>query len=129
MLQRSLAVIAPSRWWAGFLAVGSLAALLTCLAYVEGLPRIFALAGVDKIVHFTLAGLLAFFLDGALQRRAVRRAGSTAIPLAAVLVLAPAGLEEFLQRYAVVRTSSFWDFAADVAGVLVFIPLSRRAAA
>jgi VanZ family protein len=129
MLERPLAVVPASRWWAGFLAIGALAAFMSGLAYVECLPSVFGVTGVDKAAHFALAGLLAFFLDGALRRRKLPGTGSFTIPLAAAMVLTPVALEEFLQRYTIYRTSSIWDFAADVAGVLVFIPLSRRAAA
>ena len=69
--------------------------------------------------------MVSFFLDGALRRRMIRIAG-LAVPLAAVLFLVPAGIEEFLQRYSIHRSSSLGDFAADVAGVAVFVWLSRR---
>jgi VanZ family protein len=129
MPERPLAVIHPSKWWAGFLAIGTFAAFMSGLAYVDQLPSIFEREGVDKLAHFGVAGMLAFFLDGALRRRKLAVAGSIAIPLAAAIVLLPVGLEEFLQRFTLYRTSSLWDFAADVAGVSIFIPLSRRAAA
>ena len=75
-----------------------------------------------------MEGLLAFFLDGALGRRALFPGSRVEVPLAAVAVLAPAAIEEYLQRYSVHRTSSVWDFAADLAGVVVLVTLSRRAA-
>lgn len=123
----ALATVAPWRWWTGFAVVSAIALSLTLLAYREGLPQSFVAGHRDKLWHFGIGGLLAFFLDGALERRAVAL-GPVRLPLAAALVLVPAGVEEFLQRYATFRTSSFWDFAADVTGVIAFTWLSRRAA-
>ena len=115
------------RWWAGFVVVSAVALYLTFRAYQEGLPSVFRHDGVDKVVHFWIAGLLALFMNGGLGRRVV----FGRVPLAAVLVLVPTGLEEIAQGFSVHRTSSIWDYAADVAGVFVFLWLStpRRARA
>jgi VanZ family protein len=129
MPERPLAIVQPSKWWAGFFAIGTMALFMTALAYADRLPDVFRIGGADKIAHFATTGLLAFFLDGALRRRAITVGGSIAVPLAAAIILVPVGIEEFLQRYAPLRTSSIWDFAADVAGVALLIPLSRRLAA
>lgn len=107
--------------------MGVLALAMTAWAYLVGLPPIFA-TNFDKVAHFGMAGLLAFFLDGALRRRRLFAIGPIVIPLSAVLVLLPSGIDEFLQRFAELRRSSIWDFAADVLGVVVLIPLSRRLA-
>jgi len=128
MSERPLAFVAPWRWWAGVLVIGAIACYFTMLAYAERLPGAFRLPYFDKCVHFATSGMLAFFLDGALRRRALFVVSGFAVPLAAAVILVPAGIEEYLQRYAVARTSSVWDFAADVAGVVVLITLSRRAA-
>lgn len=80
---------------------------------------------LDKVVHFTLCGAVAFFLDGVLRRRAIR-IGRLESPLAVPVVLVPAGIEEFLQRLSPHRTSSVGDFIADAAGVAFFVWLSRR---
>ncbi len=115
-------------WWTGFAAVVAIGLWLSRLAYREGLPDFFVYGEVDKVVHFTMGGLLAFFLDGALKRRAAFEVLGLVVPAAAIIILVPAGIEEYLQRYADYRTSSWFDFLADVAGVVVFIPLSRRVA-
>ncbi|MBX3188060.1 MAG: VanZ family protein [Labilithrix sp.] len=129
MLERAIAFIRASRWWLGFFVITAIGGYLTVIAYVEGLPDVFrSFAHFDKGAHFACAGLLAFFLDGALRRRSFSVFG-VSVPVAALVVLVPAGVEEYAQRYATFRTSSLWDFAADVAGVAVFIPLSRRAGA
>jgi VanZ family protein len=127
MSERPLPVVPVWRWWAGFGAVLAGAGTLSAIAYREGLPDLFQVVPqFDKLVHFTTAGLLVFFLDGALRRRTAFRVGGRALPLAALLILVPAGIEEYLQRYSTYRTSSIWDFVADLLGVLVFLPLSRR---
>jgi hypothetical protein len=116
--------IGPAIWWFGLLGSGLVAAVLSLVSYSEGLP-FDRVPHLDKVVHFGLGGALAFFLDGVLRRRMLR-VGPIAAPLAALLVLLPAGIEEFLQRYSINRTSSWADFAADVAGVSFFVWLSRR---
>src|SRR5688500_2726433 len=127
MAERPLTVVPAWRWWIGFVAVLAFAVYITLRAYAIGLPDIFRFHYFDKAAHFVTAGLLAFFLDGALRRRTLFATGNITVPLAAALVLVPAGVEEYLQRFApTLRTSSFWDFAADVAGVVVLIPLSRQ---
>lgn len=115
-------------WWTGFAGVLAFGVIMTVRAYGEGLPAIFGRQHVDKIAHFCTAGLLAFFLDGAVARRRLFARGAAVMPFAAAAVLVPAGIEEYLQRYATFRTSSIYDFLADALGVLVFIPLSRRVA-
>jgi VanZ family protein len=115
------------RWWMAVGVIFGGAACLTVLAYHEGLPDfIQRVPQSDKIVHFAIGGLLALFLDGALRRRNAFTIAGVAIPLAALVVLVPAGLEEYLQRYSVHRTSSIWDFVADLLGVVVALTLSRR---
>jgi VanZ family protein len=122
-------IVTAWRWWTGLLIVTAGALYLSSLAYAEGLPAIFRVVPqFDKVVHFTIAGLLAFFLDGALRRRALFAGTRVAVSLAAVAVLLPAAAEEYLQRYSTHRTSSIWDFAADLAGVVVLVTLSRRVA-
>jgi VanZ family protein len=129
MPERPLAIVPAWRWWTGLLVVVAGAVYLSSLAYAEGLPAIFRVVPqFDKVVHFTIAGLLAVFLDGALGRRALFAGSQVAVPLAAVVILVPAAVEEYMQRYSTHRTSSIWDFAADLAGVVVLVTLSRRAA-
>jgi hypothetical protein len=122
------AVVAAWKWWTGFGFVVAVGLGMSCVAYTDGLPAMFNGRGIDKAVHFTLAGLLAFFLDGALRRRTLFAERGIPIPVAAIAVLLPAAIEEYFQRYSELRTSSVWDFAADLAGVFVFTRLSRRAA-
>lgn len=128
MAERSLTVVPLWRWWTGFGVFVAIAGALSLIAYDDGLPDALGQNQMDKVMHFLLAGLLAFFLDGAMSRRPLFVVRRISMPLSAILVLTPVGVEEYLQRYALLRTSSIWDFAADALGVAVFIPLSRRAA-
>jgi VanZ family protein len=111
-------------WWGGFVVTLAWALLATVLAYQERMPNIFR--DHDKVVHFCVAGALAFFLDGALKRRMIG-GRHVNVPMASVVLLVPMALEEYLQRYATFRTASFGDFAADFAGVVALTWLSRRA--
>lgn len=110
-------------WWAGFAGAVAVALSLTFAAYAERLPS--SLEKFDKLVHCSVAGTLAFFLDGALARRSFVVRGLR-VSAAAVALLAIIGLEEFLQRFSRVRTPDFRDYAADLVGVVFFTWLSRR---
>lgn len=113
-------------WWLGLGATLFVASILSAFAYLEGLPAVFdEIRFLDKALHFALAGALAFFLDGTLKRRMVGL-GVVKLPLAALMLLTPLALEEYLQRFSANRSSSFSDFAADAAGVATMIWLSRR---
>lgn len=116
--------IGPFVWWLG-LGTTALVTLATSLvAYREGLSY-WGIPQGDKAVHIGIGGALAFFLDGVVGRRTVG-AGRLRFPLAAVLILVPAAIEEFLQRYSPNRESSIFDYAADVVGVALGVWLSRR---
>jgi hypothetical protein len=97
----------------------------SALAYSGAMPRWLVPGNMDKVLHFSMAATLVFFADGALGRRALFAAHRSP-PLAAVVVLVPLGVEEYLQRLSQLRTSSIWDFAADLAGVALGILASRR---
>ena len=117
------------RWWVGFGIVSGAALWLTQRAYREGLPAFLdTIWQADKVLHVAISGLAVFFLDGALARRAAFTVAGLAVPLAAVLILVPVAIEECLQSLSPLRNSSIGDLAADLLGVALFIPLSRRLA-
>ena len=109
----------------GFWAAVGLVVVVSIAAYKSMLPTWIAPGNADKFFHFAMAGVLAYFLDRALKGRASWR-GRLAPPLASVLVVVPLGIDEYCQRFSDVRSSSFGDFAADVAGVAVFLLVARR---
>jgi hypothetical protein len=116
------------RFWLWGLAVqGSLVITLSCLAYAGGLnASILAQPHMDKVGHFFFIGLVGFFLDGLLEHRPLFRGHASFVRLGPVVVLALAGVDEFVQRYARHRDSSWLDFAADVAGIVFFSWLAKR---
>ncbi len=73
----------------------------------------------DKLGHLALYGLLAFFLNYALNFKKVRRFGFD-LQVGALLVLAFAFLEEGTQFFLPTRTFSLADALFDVIGVVVF---------
>jgi hypothetical protein len=121
----------PSRlWWLALGVALACFAVGAACAYGGLVPPFVARAGLDKVLHFAMGGTLAGLLDGALGRRSfapARGLPKAALPLAAVLVLVPVGVEEYLQRFSACRSSSFGDFAADALGVAAGIWASRAA--
>jgi polysaccharide biosynthesis protein VpsQ len=110
----------------GFLAHLTFVVLVSIGAYTGLLPTSLPdFPGADKVGHALFIGLLAFFLDGALDHRPLHP--KLSFPrLGPALVVTAAGIEEYLQRLSPRRTSDIWDFAADVVGVCFFAWLSRR---
>lgn len=116
-----------NRNWAmttgGFLAIlmGIFAA-----AYMRMVPvKLASVPFYDSIGHATLYGILAFFLNLALNGRHVQFPHSRLrIPLALLLVIAFGALDELLQTMSPFRTADLHDFAADVLGAIIFISLS-----
>jgi hypothetical protein len=104
-------------WWIGFGVVSATALWFTWRAYHDDVPQLFR--AYDKAVHFSFAGGLAFFLHRATARRS---------PWPVIGLLVIIGIEEIAQRASIHRTSSIYDYAADVAGVIVFTLLARLSA-
>lgn len=125
-------MLTPSTRWKRFCRTGfaaQLAAVVTIatLAWLGRIPTSLPrLPHIDLLGHASLIGLLAFFLDGVLDYRTLLRNRLTWLRAAPFFVLAVAGIEEFLQRFGVYRSSSWTDFAADVAGVVALTWLSKR---
>jgi len=107
----------------GFVSAVSAVFAMSLVAYSGHLPHAFGVRHFDKCLHFFMSATLAFFLDHALKHKGLWR-GQVALPRAALL-LAPIGIEEYLQRLSPVRSSDPWDFIADAAGVTVGIWFAR----
>jgi hypothetical protein len=108
----------------GFAASIVLVVSMSILAYAGRVPAWVAPNDFDKVLHFSMCGALVFFLDRALGGRNAWR-GTWAPPLAALLILVPVAIEEYLQRLSPVRSSSIWDFTADAAGAVVMTIFAR----
>src|SRR6185295_1376677 len=102
-------VISQRKWWLAFALIVSITALVSVISYAGQMPGIVPQTQLDKVIHFAIGGSLAVTLDGGLRRR-----NFGLIPAAITIVLVPAGIEEWLQRFSTPRTSSLGDFAADV---------------
>lgn len=103
----------------------SLAVMVTLMAYLGLLPLyLLTWPFADKVLHMILIGALAFWLnlwipDWRLQM------GRLWLPVAIVLPLALATLEEMLQSLSPLRTFDLVDLASDLVGLLLFYALSR----
>jgi membrane-associated phospholipid phosphatase len=105
-----------------------LVVIITLLAYLGQLPGgLLRWPCSDKVVHALLLGALAFWLDLWLFGRRVGR-GRVRAPLALVIAFSCAALEELAQLWADTRSADLTDLASDLAGMLVFLWLSRRLA-
>ena len=116
---------AARRWllWPQLAAI----VVVTQMAYLDLLPRqLLTTPGIDKVLHFSLFGLAAFWLHHWLTPSRLGRAWS-AQGVLALAVLAPfslAAIEEYFQRLSPLRTSDISDLASDLGGMLVFAALS-----
>lgn len=109
----------------------ALVILATLMAYLGYLPKeLLRWPYADKILHFILFGTMTFWLNFWLrpastrQGSAVRRA--SAAPLAILIPFALAALEEGFQSFSSLRTADWADLVSDLAGMVVFLGLSRR---
>ena len=118
--------------------------LVTQMAYLGVLPwRLLAWPNADKVMHFLLFGAVAFWLNlwlngrgwtmGLTNRRAQGRSQDESssmprrvtVPLAVLLPLTVALVEEGMQSFSALRTASLLDLGADLLGLLFFWWLSR----
>lgn len=102
----------------------ALVVIISQLAYLGLLPRGWSggLGGADKLLHFLLFGSLALTLHLWLRRRQVAL-GRLMLPLAAVIVVVAAALEEGAQLLSSNRSSDPLDLLCDLVGVAVFVGL------
>ena len=114
------------RWrWLLWPQVG-VVAVITQMAYLDILPlRLLAWPMADKVFHFILFGLVVFWLSLWLEGRMLQL-GRWFIPLALLLPLLIASVEEVAQHWSPLRTASLKDWLSDLAGMLFFWWLSRQ---
>ena len=92
----------------------ALVVVVTWLAYLHLLPPggLLSLPYADKVLHFTLFGLVAFFAELWLRGR---RIGP--VPVAIALPMGLAALEELAQTLSPHRTADLTDLLCDLAGM------------
>jgi undecaprenyl-diphosphatase len=102
----------------------ALVVVVSLAAYVGALPLwLLDVPGLDKVLHFSMFGLVAFWLHGWLAR--VPGLSQRLAALAAVgLPFSLAALEETAQGFSRLRTFDTTDLAADLAGMVVCVALS-----
>ena len=105
----------PRTLWSLVLWIGYWAALFVVTHRPLGAGTGLLPPGADKAIHFVLYFVLVI-LGGWSMRSAGRRPSLGTLIAWAGIYAAYAGFDEWLQQY-VERTPSFWDWAADVAGV------------
>lgn len=104
----------------------ALALLVTQMAYLDILPlHLLAIPYTDKFLHFLLIGSIAFWLNIWFRGRTVSMF-RWAVPLALLIPLTIALLEEGAQLYSPLRTADLTDLLSDLAGLLFFWWLSQR---
>ncbi|MEM6991284.1 MAG: VanZ family protein [Myxococcota bacterium] len=120
----------PWRWrcllWpqVGLVSAISLAAYTGSLAAAD--PAWLRVAGMDKVLHFTLFGFVAFGMHFATRGHRMRVVGRLAAPTAIVVPLVIALADEGVQALSPHRSADVVDLLADLAGMLVFRWLARR---
>jgi len=106
----------------GLVLVISLAAYTGTLASVHQ-PWL-RIPGIDKVLHLVLFGALAFGTHFALRGRTLALR-TQRIPLAVLLPLAAACLDEIVQAATPHRTADLGDLVADVAGLWLFTRVAQ----
>jgi undecaprenyl-diphosphatase len=115
----------PQWRWFLWLQV-AIVVVITQMAYLDILPwQLLAWPMSDKVLHFLLFGAVVFWLNLWLEGRIVCL-GRWSIPLAVLMPLLIASLEEVAQGWSSVRTASLSDWFSDLAGMLCFWWLSRQ---
>lgn len=113
-------------WGWLFWPQAALAMVVTEMAYLGLLPwRLLEWPLADKVLHFTLFGLIVFWLNFLWEGKAIRL-GQWLIPLAVLLPLTLASTEEVAQAWSPLRTASIFDWLCDLGGMLFFWWLSRK---
>jgi undecaprenyl-diphosphatase len=104
----------------------ALVIIISLVAYLNILPQqLLTWPFADKVLHFILFGMVAFWLNLWLQGRAMRW-GGWSMPVAILLPLSVALFDEGLQHFSPIRSMSLSDLLADLAGLLLFWSLSRK---
>jgi hypothetical protein len=106
----------------------ALVVVISEMAYLRLVPlRLLHFPFADKVMHFLLFGAVVFWLDLFLAPRAVRLGFLLRrVPLSIAIAFSVAGLDELVQAFSSSRSAELGDLASDLAGMLLFLVLSRR---
>ncbi len=102
----------------------ALAVLITTMAYLDLLPVKLGFPYADKLMHFILFGLVAFWLHIWLGGRTLSL-GPLRLPLAVIIAFCCAVPEELAQGWSSIRALEGLDII-DLAGMLVFAWIASR---
>jgi len=119
-LSRAASVADGLRWllWPQIAAV----VVITWMAYLHILPTdLLRVPNIDKVLHFTLFGMVAFFGELWLDGKRVWR-----LPVAVVLPFGLAAAEELAQTLSPHRTADLGDLACDLGGMALGWLLARQ---
>lgn len=115
-----------NRHWLLFALMLALILLITVGADLRIIPtRIQGIPYFDKVMHFTLYGILALLLHLALQGRALPL-GRFHPPLAVIAVALLCALDEVQQSFIPYRAFDAEDYLADILGILFFVFLASH---
>ena len=104
----------------------ALVIIISQVAYMGLLPlHLLQWPYADKIMHFLLFGAVVFWLNLWLKGRTIRL-GMWGIPVAILVPLTIALLEEGVQAFSPIRSVDIFDLISDLAGMLFFWGLSYK---
>ena len=89
---------------------------ISTLAYTSHVPSFLSSHGIDKVLHATMTLTLTLLLARALRGRVL---------LAAIMIMTPVAIDEYMQRFSPSRSSDWADLIADVVGVMLAITITR----
>ncbi|MCB9002501.1 MAG: VanZ family protein [Bacteroidales bacterium] len=101
--------------------IWSLVILLLCIMPASDIPKV-KIAGIDKVVHFGLFGVLATLLVSETNRlRTLRDCDKKSIILGLIVPIIYGGLIELIQQQLPSRSAELFDLVADSAGTIVAV--------
>jgi undecaprenyl-diphosphatase len=103
----------------------AIAIIVTHMAYLDILPlSLLQWPLADKVLHFVLFGAVVFWLNLWLKGRSLQ-VGWWAVPVAILLPLTVAVLEEGAQLFSPLRSADLGDLMSDLAGMFFFWWVSK----
>jgi VanZ family protein len=102
--------------YAPFILACATVVALSLVAYAGHVPAFVAAHGIDKVLHAAMSLTLTALLARGLRGRAL---------LAAVVVITPLAIDEYMQRFSASRSSDYGDLVADALGVMIAIAIVR----